>query len=92
MTVQPALRQRIVDAQVGDPELEKILNEMETEPTNTYSKSSYGGLLYQRQLCVPMVEWLRNEILKEAHNSPFAMHPGGTKMYQDIKSHFCSVE
>ena len=21
----------------------------------------------------------------EAHNSPFSMHPGGTKMYQDLK-------
>ena len=24
----------------------------------------------------------------EAHNSPFAMHPGDTKMYQYLKQHF----
>lgn len=61
---------------------------MEAEPAEGYTKASDGGLLYQGRLCVPTVEELRNEILKEAHNSPFAMHPGGTKMYQDIKPHF----
>ena len=43
-----------------------------------------GGLLYKGWLCVPMVEELRNEVLKEVNNSPFAMHPRATKMHQDI--------
>ena len=45
-------------------------------------------LLYQGRLCVPVVEELRNEILGEVHNSLFSMHPGSTKMYQDLKPHF----
>ena len=88
LTVQSTLRQRIVEAQVRDSEWEKILNEMETKPADGYSKASDERLLYQGRLCVPMVEELRNEILKEAHSSPFVMHPGSTKMYQDIKPHF----
>jgi len=28
------------------------------------------------------------EILNEAHNSKYSIHPGCTKMYQDLKDHF----
>ena len=33
----------------------------------------------------PNDDKLKREILKEAHTSPYVMHPGGTKMYQTIK-------
>ena len=33
-------------------------------------------------------EALRKEILHEAHRSRFTIHPGGTKMYQDLKRTF----
>lgn len=46
LTVQPTLRQRIIDAQVGDPILEKILNELATELVNEYLDLSIGRLLY----------------------------------------------
>ncbi len=31
---------------------------------------------------------LRQIIMKEAHESPFAMHPAGTKMYKAVKEHY----
>ena len=31
---------------------------------------------------------LKDEILKEHHGSSFAVHPGGTKMYQDLKRQY----
>ena len=33
---------------------------------------------------VPRLTDLREEILREFHCSRFAVHPGGTKMYQDL--------
>ena len=33
---------------------------------------------------VPQSTNLREEILREFHYSRFAVHPGGTKMYQDL--------
>ena len=30
----------------------------------------------------------RKEIMNEAHSSGYTVHPGGTKMYQDLKSHY----
>ena len=36
-------------------------------------------------MCVPDVDGLRQRILQEAHNAPYSVHPGVTKMYQDVK-------
>ena len=50
---------------------------------------SDGGVLYfGDRLCVPDQEELRRQILDEAHRTPYAMHPGSTKMYQDLKNRF----
>src|SRR5262249_51082751 len=36
-------------------------------------------------LCVPDVNELRQKILNEAHNAPYSVHPGATKMYHDVR-------
>ncbi|KAL4023093.1 hypothetical protein IC575_016841 [Cucumis melo] len=50
-----------------------------------FSISSDGGLAFERRLCVPSDSVIKTELLSEAHSSPFSMHPGSTKMYQDLK-------
>ena len=30
----------------------------------------------------------KNEIMSEAHETPYTAHPGSTKMYQDLKKSF----
>ena len=45
-------------------------------------------LSYRKWLCVPNVFELRDAVLREAHSSPFSIHPGSTKMYRDLKQHF----
>ena len=37
---------------------------------------------------VPQLTDLREEILREFHCSRFAVHPGGTKMYQDLRRQY----
>ena len=37
---------------------------------------------------VPKDHELRNQILEEAHSSKLSIHPGSSKMYQDLKTHF----
>ena len=47
------------------------------------------GFLYNRdRVCVPNDDELKKSILKEAHRGSFAMHPGSTKMYQDLKTSY----
>jgi hypothetical protein len=37
---------------------------------------------------VPDVDHLRAKILQEAHDSAHSIHPGSTKMYQDLKERY----
>ena len=43
-----------------------------------------GSLRYKGRVVVPQLVDLREEILREFHYSQFDVHPGGTKMYQDL--------
>ena len=47
-----------------------------------------GVLRFRNRLCVPNVDNLRQDILKEAHKSAYAMHPGSTKMYKTLRSFY----
>ena len=44
-----------------------------------------GFLYYRDRACVPNDDGLKKTILEEAHSGSCAMHPGSTKMYQDLK-------
>ena len=37
---------------------------------------------------MPDVKAIRELILREAHDSAYSIHPGSTKMYQDLKSQY----
>ena len=43
---------------------------------------------FKGRICVPDDEEIKKQIFYEAHNTPYAMHPGTTKMYQDLKRYF----
>ena len=50
--------------------------------------SNDSTLLYGGRLCVLNVEVLKREIMEEAHNSAYVMHPGSTKMYRILKDNY----
>ena len=41
-------------------------------------------LKFKNRLCIPHVGELRRELLIDFHNSIFTVHPGGTKMYNNM--------
>jgi len=45
-------------------------------------------LSFKDRMCVPNNEELKEMILEEAHKSKLSIHPGTTKMYQDLKKMF----
>ena len=47
-----------------------------------------GILMMNGRLCVPDVNNLQREILDEAHDAPYAMYPGITKMYKTLRQHY----
>ena len=44
-----------------------------------------GSLCYKDRVCRTNDSELKKAILEEAHSGSFSMHPGSTKMYQDLK-------
>ena len=46
------------------------------------------SLRYRGRVVVPQLIDLREEILREFHCSQFFVHPGGTKMYQDLRCQY----
>jgi hypothetical protein len=53
---------------------------------NCFCQDSKGVLWFEDRLVVPKDQALRKKILDEAHLSKFSMHPGGNKMYHDLRS------
>ncbi|XP_038887017.1 uncharacterized protein LOC120077185 [Benincasa hispida] len=61
---------------------------MELGQVSEFSVSVDRGLLYQGWLCIPTDSGFKGELLAEAHSSPFLIHSGNTKMYQDLKRYY----
>ena len=87
LVAQPILVSRVIEAQVDDSETAtfrvKLASGVESEG---WSMGNDQGLRFRNRLFVP--KSLREEVLRESHNSRLTVHPGGTKMYHDIKRHF----
>ena len=47
--------------------------------------TSDGKIRFKGRLYVPEAADLREQLLIEAHETPYSVHPGTTKMYQDLK-------
>ena len=50
-----------------------------------FNMNSDGILRYRNRLVVPQDKDIKREILEETHRSRYTVHPGKTKMYQDLK-------
>jgi hypothetical protein len=46
-----------------------------------FIEDEHGTVWFQKRICVPDVDHLREKILQEAHDSAYSIHPGSTKMY-----------
>ena len=76
---------RVKVAQIRDPQLQKILFEVQQGQSRDFIIDNEGTLRLGTRLCVPDVDELRKDIMEEAHFSAYSIHPGSTKMYHDLK-------
>ena len=60
---------------------------MQTGDALDFTIDDGGVLKFRYRIYVPS-GGLREEIMQEAHNSKYSIHPGSTKMYRDIKEQF----
>jgi hypothetical protein len=78
LTAEPDLYDRIVTSQRN-----------EGDPKHTcFQKDHQDVVWFGKRLVVPVDPEIKKIILDEAHMSKFSIHPGSTKMYQDLKQNF----
>src|SRR5213083_2205899 len=85
----PALREQIITAQRNDKGIAHIRRRLGNDEILMGFKQDQDGIVwFKNRLVVPKDRELRRQILDEAHHSRFLIHPGSTKMYQDLKPRF----
>ncbi|KAG8481030.1 hypothetical protein CXB51_025733 [Gossypium anomalum] len=62
-----------------------LLAELQDGETSEFGLNSKGVLCFRERICVPKDSDLRQSILKETHGGLCAMHPGGNKLYHDLR-------
>ena len=89
LVARPTIVQKVLETQLEDPKLGEIQSKLVVgEVLEGWQLSGDGAVRFLTRLCVPDVHSLREEILDQDHRSRFAIHPGCTKMYRDLKRQF----
>ncbi|KAL0294871.1 UNVERIFIED_CONTAM: Retrovirus-related Pol polyprotein from transposon [Sesamum calycinum] len=88
LQLKPDFVDQIKEAQTQDPFLLRILERMNQGKKLNFSIRADGAIVNGERICVPDVDGLRRKILQEAHNAPYTMHPGTTKMYQNLRPYY----
>jgi hypothetical protein len=86
--VEPTLEQEIHEGQIGDAKIQEIKDLITEGRGLVFTEGEQGMVWTKDRICVPEIESLRETILKEAHDSDYSIHPGSTKMYQDLKQKY----
>ncbi|XP_070046030.1 uncharacterized protein [Nicotiana tomentosiformis] len=84
-TAKSSFVTEVKERQHEDPELIKLRESIPQQRQPLFELIGDGVLRYQGRLCVPSVGELHAKILSEAHYSRYAVHPGATKMYRDLR-------
>ena len=88
LIARPSLLNRVLEAQRKDEKIVVIVSQIGNGKQIEFTINEDGVLYYKDRVCVPDDNDLRKAILEEAHSRSFAIHPGSTKMYQDLKMSF----
>ena len=79
---------QVQEAQKSDEKISAIVSQNRMGKEIEFLVTEDGFLYYRDQVCVPNDSELKKSILEEAHNGSFSIHPGSTKMYQDLKTSY----
>ena len=79
----------MIESQGQDAEIVSIKDEVQSGTGDEgWTVHVDGSLRYRGRVVVPYLINLREKILREFHCSQFTVHPGGTKMYQDLRHQY----
>nr|AAM14693.1 Putative polyprotein [Oryza sativa Japonica Group]ABB46770.2 retrotransposon protein, putative, Ty3-gypsy subclass [Oryza sativa Japonica Group] len=88
LEAKPTLFDQVREAQVNDPDIQEIKKNMRRGKAIGFVEDEQGTVWLGERICVPENKELKDTIMKEAHETLYSIHPGSTKMYQDLKQQF----
>jgi len=53
-----------------------------------FVEDEHGIVRFRNQIYIPQRDELKERILPKAHNIKYSIHPGGIKMYRDLRQTF----
>ncbi|KAK1611633.1 hypothetical protein QYE76_035306 [Lolium multiflorum] len=82
------LKNEIIMGQLDDPFIVEEMRRIDEGRPSEFHRGESGSLWFQKRICVPDIDEIKEVILREAHQTPYSIHPGSTKMYMDLKELF----
>jgi hypothetical protein len=76
------------EAQLHDCLLQEVRKCIEAGRPQEFTMEEDGTIFFRGRLCVPLKSEVKMDILREAHRTAYMVHPGETKMYQDMRQSF----
>ncbi|XP_070017080.1 uncharacterized protein [Nicotiana sylvestris] len=83
-----SLFDRIRERPYDDPHLLVLKDKVQHGDVRYMTIGDNRVLRMQGRICLSNIDGLRELILDEAHSSRYSIHPGATKMYQDLRQHY----
>jgi hypothetical protein len=68
------------EAQLHDRLLQEVRARIEAGRPREFTMEEDGTIFFRDRLCVPQKSEVKMDILREAHRTPYMVHPGETKM------------
>ena len=88
LTISNDFLNSVRERQLLDVSLNRVREQLGLEEAKDFSLGNDGILTFQGRVCVPDDVEVKKFILEEGHKSRLSLHPGITKMYQDLKENF----
>ena len=88
LVVTPTLLEKIARSQSKDRQLAMKIEDVSEGRNSSFKIDDQGVLRLNGRICVPDVDNLRQEVLKEGHKSKLSIHLGVNKMFKDLKRTF----
>jgi hypothetical protein len=79
--LEPTLEREIKEAQKNDEKINEIRQLILEGRGKDFREDAEGVVWFKDRLCVPNVQFIRDFILKEAHETAYSIHPRSEKMY-----------
>ena len=85
LVIESAIPDRVLEAQQSDPFMKRVRERISEGHTENFTLDAKGAVRLRGRLCVPQDAEVKQDILREAHRTPYSIHPGENKMYQDLR-------